>query len=242
MENEIKPKITPFFDILKISLNGWWKNINKFILVYFWGLLYTIVPVAIIMILIGFWTAIPSLLYRIPAIFIGVWAVIFILYFSIRIYIATFLLVKNNFEGKELDIYKDSTNYFWSYFSLALLMMILIFLWLFALVIPAIIFSIFYTFSVYAFFFEGKRDIDAITRSYYLVKGYWWAVFGRYFGLGLILWLFMFVLSLPLSLMPEKSILADAWRSLVQIISFLIGPISLLFSYQIYQDLVKIKK
>jgi len=242
MEKEIKPKITPFFDILKIALNGWWKNINKFILIYFWGLLYTIIPVAIIIILIGLWAAIPNLIFRVPAIFIGVWAFVFAFYFLIRIYIAIFLLVKNDYRDKELAIYKESANYFWSYFALALLMMVLICLWFFALVIPAIIFSIFYTFAVYAFFFEGKRDIDAIKRSYQLVKNYWWAVFGRYFGLSVILWALMYVLSLPLSLMVENSLLSDIWRALVQIISFLIGPISLLFSYQIYQDLVKIKK
>lgn len=245
MEKVEKTKLTPVFTLLGSALKTWWENLGKFIKVYLWGLLYTMIPLVVILLLIGLGfvgNLGSSMGYRFVAVFIGIWAVLFALYYSIRTYLAIFLLVKHDFSGQELDLFKKSADYFWSYISLVLMMMVLIFLWLFALIIPAIIFSVFYAFSVYAFMFEGKRDIDAVKRSKELVKGYWWAVFGRIFLFCLIIWTFIGILSIPLRFVPQDSTFAYVWNGLIQVVSYLVGPFGLLFSYGIFKDLVKIKK
>jgi hypothetical protein len=115
-------------------------------------------------------------------------------------------------------------------------------LWTLLLIIPGIIYSIFYSFAVYAFFFEDKRGMTAVRRSLNLVKDYWWPVFGRFLVLGIIFWIFMVLISVPLGLSNDKSVFYQIWNIFIQVVNFLVGPIALLFSYQIYQDLVKLKK
>lgn len=245
-----KPKLTPVYNLLEGAIKVWWKNLIKFLKVYLWGILFTLIPVAIAGLLFGLLAIIDS------STSINVSARFFILiistmlfmcflvamYFIVRAYIGIFLVVKNNYEGNELKIFKDTKKYFWSYLWLTILTGILILLWALLLIIPGIIFSIFYSFAVYAFFFEGLTGMKAIRRSISLVKNYWWAVFGRFIVIGIALYIFTMIISIPLHLVSDKSIFFYIWTTIIQIISFLIGPISLLYFYQIYQDLVKIKK
>jgi len=240
-----KTKITPVFDLLGQAVVMWWKNLRKIIMIYLWGLLFALIPLVVLLLLIGIGSigAVSShLAFKIIVVFLGFWSVALAIYFAARAYLSIFLLVKEDFKGQELKIYKESAKYFWSYLALALLMMVLILLWFLALVIPAIIFTVFYSLAVYAFFFEGKREYEAIKRSYELVKGYWWEVFGRFLFLGLVFWLVMMILSLPLKFIAVDSLGWQIWNGLVQVISFLIGPVALLYNYRVYSDLVKIKK
>jgi hypothetical protein len=245
MSEDKKPKLRPVFENLETALKTWWKHLIKFVRIYLWGLLFTLAPIMIFLIVLGlgFLTRLEQTLpFLIIGGFIGIWALIFAIYFAVRTYISLFILVKKEYSGKELEIYKESKDYFWSYLALVALTFILMMLWFLALIIPAIIYSIFYAFAVYAFMFEGKRDISAVKRSQELVTGYWWAVFGRFLFIGLILWIFMMIISIPLNFVPETSLFAIVWTAFIQIVNYLVGPICMLFTYQIYQDLVKIKK
>jgi len=49
----------------------------------------------------------------------------------------------------------------------------------FALVVPGIILSVAFAFSVFVFLFEDVRGMRALARSRAYVRGYWWAVAGR---------------------------------------------------------------
>ena len=245
MSEEKKPKLRPVFENLETAIKTWWKHLIKFVRIYLWGLLFTLAPIMIFLIVLGlgFLTRLEQTLpFLIIGGFIGVWAFIFAIYFGIRTYLSLFLLVKKDYAGKELEIYKESKEYFWSYLAVVALTAILMMLWFLALIIPAIIYSIFYAFTVYAFMFEGKRDISAVKRSQELVTGYWWAVFGRFLFIGLILWVFIMIISIPLNFVPETSAFAIIWGAFIQIVNYLIGPICMLFTYQMYQDLVRIKK
>jgi len=114
-------------------------------------------------------------------------------------------------------------------------------LWSLLLVIPGIIYSVFYAFACFAFFWEGTLGRAAIRRSRELVAHYWWPVFGRVCFLGIITWAFTLIVSLPVYFVSVDSVFFQLWNILVQVISFLIGPIFLIFYYNIYRDLVKIK-
>ncbi len=244
MEQVTKPKLTPVFALLEQAIKVWWKNLRKFVLVYLWGLLFTLIPLAVILLFFGLdsWLGpVNTLSFRLFGLAISVIGILLAFYFSVRTYIAIFLLVKKDYQGRELDIFKESARSFWPYLGLVVLTTVFILLWTLLLIIPGIIYSVFYSLAIYVFFFENKRGLAAIRRSINLVSNYWWPVFGRFVVLGIAMWLFMMLISLPYSFVEEGSTFFHIWNVIIQIISFLIGPIALLFTYQIYQDLVKIK-
>lgn len=245
MEKIVKPKLTPVLDTLESAVKIWFKNLKKIVLLYLWGLLFAAIPVAIILFFGGMLNLLgnrASFGLGIAFIIISIAGFLVAIYFSIRAYMSVFLLVKKNYEGKELDIYKETKKLFWPYLGLTVLTTIFIILWTMLLIIPGIIYSVFYSLAVYVFFFEGDKGMAAIRRSISLVKNYWWEVFGRYAFVGLVFWLFGVVIAAPLSFTAENSFFYSFWGGVVQAINFLVGPIVLLYSYQIYQDLVKIKK
>lgn len=240
-----RPKLTPVYELLEGAIKVWWKNLMKFIKVYLWGVLFTLIPL-VIGGLLGYLFAktylLNNLLISVPLGLLIFACFVLALYFITRSYIGVFLVVKKNYEGDELKIFKETKKYFWSYLWLSILTTVFILLWTLLLIIPGLIFSIFYSLAVYAFFFEGLTGLAAIKRSLSLVKNYWWAVFGRFIVIGIVLFIFTKIISLPLYSVSEDSVFFYFWTSVIKIISFLIGPISLLYFYQIYKDLVKIKK
>ena len=164
------------------------------------------------------------------------------IYFWTRAYIGIFLLVKKNYQGEAAETYEETKKLFWPYIGLSLLTGLLILLWSLLLIIPGIIFSFIYSFAIYAFFFEDKRGMSAISRSKEIIKGYFWPVVGRFLFLCLLVWLLMLIFAVPMETLPENSVAAQAWNFVAQIVSLLISPIVLIYVYNIYTDLVKVKK
>lgn len=243
-EKTSKGELTPILTLFESSIKIWWKNLIKFISVGLWGFIYALIPLAVISLFVTILARRgneASLLLEIVSLLIFLVGFLAIIYFMIRGYIGLFLLIKKNYEGKPLAIFKATQKPIWSYIGLTILTSILILLWSLLLIVPGIIYSVFYSLAVYVFFFEDKKGMAAIRRSKELIKGYWWPVFWRICFLMLIIWGFEIIISTPLSMTTESSIYWRFWYSVVQLLNFLIAPISLLYSYQIYQDLVKIK-
>jgi hypothetical protein len=242
-----KQKLTPTFKILENAILVWWKNLNKILKVYWEAIKFTLIPLGIILVLLilnfvfANNVAVSSML-KVLGLTVGVVALVFAIYFSIRAYMGVYLLIGKNYEGEAKEIFKETKDLFWPYIGLSLLTALLIIGWTLLLIIPGIIFSVLYSFAVYAFFFEGERGMEAIKSSRALVKGYFWPVVGRILLLSLILWVVTAIIAAPLSAMTKDSAGYTLWNTVVQIFSFLIGPIAILFSYNIYTDLVKIKK
>ncbi len=241
----IKQKVTPTLTLFQDSVNVWWKNLKKFVQIYLWGLFYSLIPMAVIflgVLAISFMGASLSLALKTVILILVIAGIFITIYFYIQSYIGMFLLVKKNYEGEAKQIFKEAKASILPYITLTLLTGILLLLWTLLLIIPGIIFSVFYSFAVYVFFFEGKTGMSAIKRSKELVKGYWLVVAGRFGFLALVVWLFSVIISVPMLVVPEHSLFWEIWNALVQVISMLIGPITLKFSYQNNQHLVKIKK
>ncbi len=243
MSETKKPKITPALKMIEQAAKLWGKNLQKIVMVYVWGILYALAPIAILFLLLVLNETglLSSWLLKGVAIFFAFWSVLFMVYFFVRTYIAMFLLVKKDFTGSERKIFEESKDYFWSYLVLVMLTFVLSLLWFSALVIPVFVFAIFYCLSDYAFIFESKRDIDAILRSYHLVRGYWWATFGRLALFGFALWLVILIISLPLRAVSDTSAFYYIWNSFIQIVNMLVGPMTIIFTYHLFKDLVKIK-
>ncbi|MFA5753927.1 MAG: hypothetical protein WC905_01015 [Patescibacteria group bacterium] len=240
-----KPKLTPAWQMFEGSVKIWWANLKKFAMLYVWGFAFALIPLAAGLAFFGLnqITGLrANIFFSILSFLVFVAAFLLIIYFTTRSYIGMFLLVKDDYVGQERKIFKETKKWFWPYIGLTLLTTLFIILWTCLLIIPGIIFSVFYSFAVYAMFFEDKRGMAAIKRSVQLVKKYWWAVFGRVCLLCLIAWAFMVIISAPLSAVAEDSLFFSIWNAIVQVINILVGPIALIFSFQMYRDLVKIKK
>jgi hypothetical protein len=120
------------------------------------------------------------------------------------------------------------------------------------LLIPGIFFMVAYAFTVYAGVIDDLIFENSFGYSRKLIKGYWWAVFGRfvvgllllYLFVGLISLLFM-LLNYLLSLFLSASVatgLASLLYNLVSIfIGLLVGPLSIIYSYKIYISLKSVK-
>lgn len=238
------PKITSFFSLLETSINDWWMNLRKFAEIYLWGIYYALIPLAIIMLLAFFWDKITNLgsIVTMLVILVAIVSGAVALYFFIQAYVGLFVFVKKNFQGSAKESFEEAKPYIVSYFILSLLTSILVLLWSLLLIIPGIIFSFYYALAAYVLFIEDKKGMAAIKRSKQLVKNYWWPVAGRIAGVSFVTWIFMMIISIPAMSVAENSWFWHLWNMVVQIVSYLIGPMVLIFSYKIYQDLVNIKK
>ncbi|HLD21545.1 MAG TPA: hypothetical protein VJB65_01480 [Patescibacteria group bacterium] len=110
--------------------------------------------------------------------------------FTIIISISIILIVAKTLR-KEQFLFSNLVKEAFQYFIPALLTTILLSLWLvllfFLLIIPGIIFLVYWAFVMPTIVMGGKKYIKALQYSKSLVKGRWWQVCGRYIGLGLIL-------------------------------------------------------
>jgi len=242
---EKKVKLTPVFDNFETALRVWWKNLKKIVYIYLWGLAYALIPMVIIAIFLGanYWLGGRlGFGFRVSTVVVALLGFLVSLYFLVRAYLGIFLLVKHDYSGQEKALFQETRRYFWPYLGIAVLTSIFILLWSLLLIIPGIIYSVLYSFACYVLIFEDKRGLTAIRRSVRLVTGYFWPVLGRFLFLGVIVWVFSLLISIPVSLTDSGSLFHSIWGGIVQVISFLIGPIVLVYTYNIYKELVAIKK
>lgn len=238
-----KVKLTPVFDMIEESCATYAKNFKQFIGVYLHGLV-GFVPFAVVgilfAILAGFSSALDNIAVRSILVILmfltGIWAV----YYGIRIRAAMIILIKNNYASAK-DSFDESKKYFWSYVWISILSTVIIGLWALLLIIPGIIFAIYYLIYNYTFFFEELKGMKALKRSKELVSGYWWAVCGRVMFVGVLAGVLNILLALPLSSMPEKSAQYMIYNFFINIIWALISPIIIIYIYDIYRDLLAIK-
>ena len=237
-------KLPPVIDDLERAISLWWKNLKNFLLIYWQGLKPALIPLFILLVLyiLKQYAAPSSFFFSWSYIALTTIVYLFALYFFLRAQITTFLFIKSDYQGEIKKLYKDSKSLLWPYLGLSLLTAVLVLLWSLLLIIPGIIFSVFYTFAIYVFFCEGKRGMDALRRSRSLVSGYFWPVFGRILFLLLVTLIFAFVITLPSSVVPKESLAFEAWSAVMQILNIIVAPVYLIFFFKIYNDLVKIKK
>ena len=92
------------------------------------------------------------------------------------------------------------------------------------LIIPGIIFSVWFSFSQYAFVVDDTRGVAALKRSKELVRGYWWPVFGR----TILIMIITFLIS--------------SIRFFGSIINILfLTPFIIVFFSSLYEDLKRVK-
>lgn len=167
-------------------------------------------------------------------------------------------------QGKRMEFgktFNGALKYFWSYLGLTLLTGILLVLLFIALIIPGIIFMIYWGLAAYVLIAEGKGPWESMKESKRLVRGKWWRTFGYFILLMLIILLISFAFSIPsviftfialgqafltlstTTTLPAGFLVLDFVGDIISVFSTLItGPLIILFFKNLYLDYKKGKK
>jgi hypothetical protein len=138
-------------------------------------------------------------------------------------------------QGRELEVMQAinvSKSHFGDAIVLSIIMTLALLCLAFLLIIPAIIFMIYWLFSMYALVIENLGPTEAMKRSKSLVEGNWWLVFGTVilifiasFGVSFTTSLFM----TPLSLVP---VIGDLF---ITILNLLITMVLTIITISLYE-------
>jgi hypothetical protein len=101
------------------------------------------------------------------------------------------------------------------------------------LIIPGIIFAVWFAFSNYTLILEGKRGTEALKASKALVDGRWGDVFGRFILLLLCLAGIGIATEIVAAIFPKLIRLTLSGA----VSNFLIAPVAAAFCYKLYKDL-----
>ena len=165
-------------------------------------------------------------------------SVIIIIITSVIAQTGLYLLIgKANENPGVKETFLKAKKFAWKFFVVKLTVSVFIFLWMLLFLIPGLIMGLFYSLAVWAFFYEGFTGGQALKRSKELIKNYWWAVFGRFASIFVIL---MAAAVVP-PMLIDSYVFANLWGMLVQIASFIMAPFFMIYSQLIFKDLKNIK-
>ena len=247
MEN--KEKIIKSLALLKETWQTYIKNLLKFLEVFLYGIL-GMVPMFVLISLffvygLSGWAQKVSTGINLILLLVGIILFIFSLYlaivYSVRMKVASILLLKNNFTSAKSNL-QEAKPYFVKFLGVSLLTVVLIIAWGFLLIIPAIIFGIYYGFATYILVAEDSRPFTAVERSYDLVRGYFWPVFGRLALVSVIGIIIYSIISKPTAQMEIGSAPYLAYSVFTNIIWAVLSPYFMIYFYKIYQSLKNVKK
>ncbi|MBL7154965.1 MAG: hypothetical protein ISS88_00455 [Candidatus Portnoybacteria bacterium] len=131
-------------------------------------------------------------------------------------------------EWKIRDVLKKGWSKYLSFLLVALLTGLVVGLGFLLLIIPGVIFAIWFVFSTYTVICEDKKGFKALSRSKELVKGCWWPTAKRVFAL--------IIITIPLSMGAQFIPYLGQFAYVI-----LFTPFSIIYNYLIYQNLKEIK-
>jgi hypothetical protein len=123
-----------------------------------------------------------------------------------------------------------------AFFWASLLSGLLTFLWALLLIIPGIIYGVYYTFAEYITLDKGLKGMDAVRKSMEYVKGMWWQVVYSFLGLGAV-YFFIYIIE-----MVVTAIIGQDLGGIVNMLfSIVFVPYSLIYSVLVYEKLKSLK-
>lgn len=243
-----KEKLIKSMDLIKESWQVYAKNLMKFIEVFVYGLIGVIPMFGVLIVTVLYARFLGNSAPVAVNVILGIIAfaafvasIYLAIVYSIRSKVASILLIKNNFTSAK-ENFDEAKPYFVKFLGVSVLLVVLVIAWGFALFIPAIIFAVYYGFAQFTLVVDGKRPFSAIERSYDLVKGYWWPVFGRFLLVSAIGVVIYSIISAPLKGMQEGETAALLYSVFVNIIWAILSPYFLIYSYKVYESLKKTNK
>lgn len=150
-------------------------------------------------------------------------------------YLALVFALQENIQFGEA--YRRAWKKIWSYGWLTLLSGFAVLGGFVMLVIPGVIFSIWFAFATYVFVIEGEKGMSALLRSREYVRGYWWQVFGRQIVFGLAALVAIMLLGLVGTVLGGEA----GASFIVNLFILLLAPVSVAYVYTLYQNLKSLK-
>jgi hypothetical protein len=133
--------------------------------------------------------------------------------------------------------YNTGFKLFWASIWIGILVGLAYFGGIILLVIPGIILAVQLAFVQYVLVIENNTGMMALAQSREYIKGYWWAFVGRGLLLGLISIAAILVIYLPVQLIFGGIVGILAYG----IILLLLTPFSVVYSYEIFDNLRRMK-
>jgi len=161
--------------------------------------------------------------------FIGI--VLLMIIFFIFTELSFLILIARPVEIKLRRIFKEAWEKLWQCLWIMILLTIDLFIIFFSffLTIPCLIIAIYLIFCFYVFITEGEKGTNVLKRSWALVKGNWWKIFGKLFLLGIVFDMIYILLS------SVNNLLSIVFQ-------FFYTPFGIIFLYLIYLELKKSKE
>ncbi|MCC7574770.1 glycerophosphoryl diester phosphodiesterase membrane domain-containing protein [Candidatus Woesearchaeota archaeon] len=137
-----------------------------------------------------------------------------------------YILLKNKKTKTIKEAVKKSSKYYLRLIGLTALVFILLIPLYALLIIPGIIFSVYWMFAQYIIVDKDEKIIKSMKQSFYLVKNNWWKTFGKILLIGLIAMIIMMTITITIGTtliaIEGKTAIATGLSTTSQIISILI--------------------
>lgn len=154
---------------------------------------------------------------------------------SIFAYLGLIFALQNDISWGEA--YRLAWSKIWSYGWLVVLSASTILGGFVMLIIPGIIFLIWFAFAAYVFVLEGEKGMSALLRSRQYVRGHWWQVFGRQ-----LLFALAAIVAMVLITMVGNVLAGEAGISVfVNLFTLVLAPLAVAYVYTLYQNLKSLK-
>lgn len=236
-----RPGLEPSISLLTKSWRTFRLKFIDFVEMYIWGLVGAIPLLALSLVFVVLNLAfnnfiLDSFALRIFSFTLLSLAVLWSLYYGVRAHIGVLLLIiEPNIKVK--DAFIKTKDFFYNYVIVSILSSLLLSLLFLSLIIPGIIFSVYWSFATILVVLEGlKTTKAALARSKELVKGYWWPVLGRMLLVGFLYSFLVGLITLPAELLSAN--FSYLYSLSVNIIATLLTPFLMVYTYNLYKDLL----
>jgi hypothetical protein len=220
--------LLPVVELFKKSFDAYYKKVLAYVLIILFGFIGFLIflPFGLIGFLISygpFKNNDFNITIILVDIFLVLLGILICVIFGLWSRVALFCAVKD-----ESLKFKESLKVAWpkiaSFFWISLLVGLATLGGLILFIIPGIIFAVWFIFSIYVYIEEGIKGTEAMKRSKQLVAGYFWPIFGR-------------ILVICIVAMLLSSI--KVFGNIINI--FFVAPYTVVFVYNLYQDLKRVK-
>lgn len=165
--------------------------------------------------------------------------ILIVLYLSILGSIAKIIGAAKRIKGEEITViecYRQAFSKFWSYIWVELLAVLVVLGGIILLIVPGMIFAIWFAFVGYVVVLENIKGKKALSFSKRIVRGYFWKVVGNTIAISLLVAIIVWLIDLPASIL-NSSFLGLISGIIGQIVSVLVVVVILM----LYFDLKKVK-
>lgn len=171
---------------------------------------------------------------------LGLATIIAAIYVYLIAQVGMYLIIRDqNNNPKFWETFKAARPSAISFFETNFLTGIFLILWFLLFIIPGVMMAVYYSFVTWVFVVEGLKNKAAMRRSKELVKGHWWNIFWIMLLPMVVVW---FILGLPSYFIEPESGADQIYSAVNNILSAVITPFFLAYTYHLYKNLVGLKK